>query len=67
MIIFWIRREEKKLEMLRRKERKRFKLERRDKRKHDHCKQVLNALEKIVYLVGYFYNSLTKHYESTIV
>jgi hypothetical protein len=35
--------------MLRRKERKRFKLERRDKRKHDHCKQVLTSLEKIVF------------------
>ncbi len=44
MIIYWSRREEKKLEMLRRKERKRFKLERRDKRKHDHCKQVLTSL-----------------------
>jgi hypothetical protein len=40
------RREEKKLEMLRRKERKRFKLERRDKRKHDHCKQVTKILLK---------------------
>jgi hypothetical protein len=34
------RREEKKMDILRRKERKRSKLERKDKRKHDHCKQV---------------------------